>query len=227
MRGTHDGITAAFGLTRGRGRWQPRRAPCCPDPSEGPFHADAGSRQPRAGRRGGRRAKASGDAAPEGAGRRSRRPVLGFRSGTAVLWLCKRRQVQRGRLRSQSVAYPSRGANQKRGRHPDAPSGPWPRLTLHTALRRPAARCPRRRHLVEMGRPPRDVCPASPCPVPSPHRAVDGATEQEWLAGAPRPGAALGSGRRTRGGREPGARPLCPQVIPSADMRGDVGTWLV
>lgn len=61
------------------------------------------------------------------------------------------------------------------------------------------------------------TCALPARPVPSPHRAVDGATEQEWL----------GSGRRTRGGREPGARPLCPQVIPSADMRGDVGTWLV
>lgn len=35
MRGTHDGITAAFGLTRGRGRWQPRRAPRCQTPPKG------------------------------------------------------------------------------------------------------------------------------------------------------------------------------------------------
>lgn len=39
-------------------------------------------------------------------------------------------------------------------------------LALRIALRRPAARCPQRRHLVEM-------VPRRPCPVPSLHRVVD------------------------------------------------------
>lgn len=67
------------------------------------------------------------------------------------------------------------------------------------------------------------MCPAGPCPIPSVHRAVDGAPSrrgsQEHLVLARR----SGSGRTSRGGRKHRVRPLCSRVTSGAGMRGNGG----